>query len=836
MCNEIEGITKNPVSEMLGLVDLGNEAATCAEVPKDAGFYSIKQGADVESITKYLERPIGLFAGAVGTSPGNMYSYNFDTIAAYRNAFRANHWDRLKGAVGIRATLVFTLNVTSSAFNQGIVALAYQYGVQSASSNMARHNFFPLVTNLPHVRLNLASTTMVQLEVPYVSAYEYIPIDINNEANQVDGGVLSLTNLTGSRVVAGQDAPRYTLYVSMKDIEIIGAAPNDVITVTLQAGDVTRHTGSKAVKTVGMLVKGVSEVTKEARDSKIVSNTLSGLSKVARVASYVPGLGAIGGTVDWFASYAAKTAKSLGYSKPLDENVITRVNRYAYGLDGQVDVPSNGVSLAPFQGNKVNIGPDLGMLDDDEMQLDYILGKYQYIYHGRLTNSAAIGDTIYGCPVCPTAFWFRDVVLGASTPLSNKPLKTSNVSTENAFLPSTLCYVADSFRFWRGSFKFRVSFAKTKMHGGRVQFNFVPYTSLDLNNVPFPGTTIVPQLGGFGPAASGYSYIFDLRDADEFEFEVPYISNQPYMSTYRSIGDVSMMVVVPLKGNATVPNTVDFMVEVAATPDFELAVPSPSLMAGVAPVGTASVTYQSGLDLSSAADDISQQVVGERFASVKQIIMMPDYFPQTVANNALFTMNVDPWFKANSPALATPMPITSRALWFASRSSKFANLYAFARGSTMLILQKDGDSNRLTYNLRYSGNLSGQPVSTFSSFYDKENNPYSTVVVAETMESTRLKIPVYGPFARYDVADAYNIFGGNSDAPNTNIWNLGSEINVVPRLNVRNNSGTDRRVFVGRAAADDATLARFVGPPPCTVFNSLATNSPVYGSLAGDIF
>lgn len=814
---------------------MGNEAATCAILPQDRGFYSINQGADVASITRFLERPVIISSGNLGATPGAVYAYDYVATTSYRNQFGANNWDRLNGATGIRATLVFTLNVTSSAFNQGILALAYQYGTaNTVGNNFARHNFFPLVTNLPHVKLNLANSTMVQLEVPFVSQLEYIPVETGND-EIVSGGIVSLTNLTGSRVVAGQDAARYTLYVSMKDIELIGATPFDTTLVTLQSGDGLRHTIVKASKTAGMAVKGISEITKEAKESKLVSNTLSGISKVAKVASYVPGLGAIGGTVDWFASYAAKTAKSLGYSKPLDETHACRMNRYAYGMDGQVDVASNGFALSPFQGNKVNVGPDLGLNDEDEMHLDYILCKYQYIYHGRLTSSAAIGDAIYGAPVCPTAFWFRDVGLGASTPLTNKPLKTSNTAGENAFLPSTLCYVSDSFRFWRGAFKFRITFAKTKLHGGRVQFTFVPYTTVNVNNAPFSGSTIIPFVSATGPVASGYSYIFDLRDAEEFEFEVPYLTNQPYTSTYRSIGDVSMTVVAPLKANASVPGTVDFMVEVAAMPGFELAVPAPSIMAGVPETGTTVITYQSGLDLGPTITDMSQQVIGERFSSVKQIIMMPDYFPFDVVNASIFDMNVEPWFKANAPALASPMSTTAVALWFASRSSRFANLYAFARGSSMLVLQKEVGPERVSFLLKYKGQQGGSNPSTFSSFYDKSLNYYSSVVVADTLESTRLKVPVYGPFARYNVADAWTDFGQNSVAPSTANW-TGTSINIVPQLTVRNNSGASTRILVGRAAADDATLSRFIGPPPCIVFNSLATVSPVYGALPATTF
>ena len=169
-----------------------------------------------------------------------------------------------------------------------------------------------------------------------------------------------------------------------------------------------------------------------------------------------------------------------------------------------MDLPSNAYALAPFQGNKIAISPSIGLEDEDEMQLDNVLTRYQYIFRGTLSTTAAVGDTIYGCPICPTAFWYRDNVLGASNPRSNKPLKTSNTATENAFLPSTLCYIADNFRWWRGGYKFKFSFAKTKLHGGRLQATFIPYLTNPAINAPYASTTKTPATSALGPVTTGY--------------------------------------------------------------------------------------------------------------------------------------------------------------------------------------------------------------------------------------------------------------------------------------------------------------------------------------------
>jgi hypothetical protein len=828
------------MNEEIGLVAFGNEAITCASAPSHMGHYSISQGADVEAITKYLERPVIISTGILGASPGNLYRYGFQTTASYRTLFGATNWDRLDGAVGIRATLVFTLSVTASAFNQGILAVAYQYGL-STINNLDRSQWFPLVTNLPHVRLNVAETTTVQLEVPYVSSLEYIPI-VDANLTTAAGGIVSVTQLTGSPVASGQDPPRYTLYVSMKDIEIIGALPFETTTLTVQTGLRTENLTAAPTKGVDNTTR--SSVTEEGHAVGVLSGALDGVAQVARAVKTIPGLSDIGGTADWFASLASRTARSLGYSKPMDEKQVMRHNLYAYGLDSQVDVPCNGFVASAFQGQKLAIGPDLGMSDEDEMAFDNLLTRYQYLYRGQMFSTTSPGDILWVCPVMPTAFWYRDVALGPTGTRANRALPDTSDATTNALLPTTLCYIADNFRLWRGAFKFRITFAKTKLHGGRVQVSFVPYTENSALNAPIATTSVVPATSALGPVASGYSYIFDLRDASSFEFEVPYITNQPYTSVQKRIGDVSMQVVSALRTNASAPTLVDFMVEVAALPGFELAVPAPSLMTGVPTTGTVAVRYESGLhhqvdyqvgmDFGKTTDDVSQAVLGERFTSVKQVIMIPDFFVQDQPTASIYDQTFEPWFKPNAAPLAIPMSPTLQRLYFGSRSSRMALLYAFCRGGSMAIVMSD-DSVRLTTTVKWRGNFGGTIGSSNGSFYSKYLNQYSTITVAETQDGFRVKIPFYTPFARVSLQGADDTLGGSSSGPNSNTW-PGTFSNIVPQLVVRNTSGTTSRLLIGRAAADDAILARFVGPPPCVILNSAATVNPVYGNASGTLF
>lgn len=805
------------------------EAGNCASVPADTSLYGLQPTDQVADLKRYFERPTLMTQGLLSNTPGLEYAFSFHSTGDFATAFTNVLWDRLDGAVGIRGTLKFHLHIAASAFNQGIIALAWQYGSDLTVSNWDRGRFFPLSVNLPHARLNVASETMTELTVPFVSHAEYIPQSTVG-ATAPGYGTVYVTNLTGSRVVVNQDSVRYKLYVTMHDIELIGATPITSVAVNLQSGV---KASPVLTSTKDNSVPGESEVTREAVRSGIISDVAGSAANLARAVARFPPLSAIGGSAGWFLSGLAKTAKALGYSKPMDETQSTRVLRSAYNFDSHIDVPSAGFTLSNFQSNTVNVGPELGLHDEDEMILSNVLGRYQYIYHGVLTNSNSTNDTIYGCPLCPGAMWFRDFVLGVNNPQSNKPLKASNTLTENSFLPSTLCYVGDNFRVFRGGFKFRISFAKTKLHGGRLLVSYVPYVQATQGNLPPSVQTRVPSATY---QLTGSSMVIDLRDDEVFEFEAPYVSWTPYMPCNWPYGDLSIVVLEPLRSNASVPSTVDFMVEVAAMPDFEFAIPVNSLMSPVPQLGTTAVALQSGAKIVSHREDMSQQVIGEKVHSIKQLIMMPDYVQADLVNNFITRWNAEPWFKGNHPALSTPMSATAQSYFFASKSSRLASLYAFAKGGTMYTLVKDIGASRLTLTLREKGNLGGATL-TSTGFYNKELNSVSPQYTFEALESTRVKVPLYGKFARFPVQRATVAFGGDSLTLGTatTLWDPDFVFNV-PEIVARNQSGAGSRILVGRAAADDATLSRFLGPPPCIILNSLATVSPCSNSTVTGAF
>jgi hypothetical protein len=346
-----------------------------------------------------------------------------------------------------------------------------------------------------------------------------------------------------------------------------------------------------------------------------------------------------------------------------------------------VDVPSSTIVAGPFASNNLKIDPSFAGTDVDEMALPYVLSQWSQICTGRLTTSQAVNSTLYGAYVSPSAMWYREPT---AAPYGNIPpykFGVSNATTgTNAFIPSSVFFWSQLFKEWRGGFEFRFTFAKTKLHGGRLMAAFIPRrTAVELTSVA-PTTTWPtingPENDGTNVQPFAYSAIFDLRDGNTFTFDVPFVSDLPYLRFWDFLGSLTLTVIDPLQVTGTVANYVDFMVEVRAKPDYELAIPCgpayPTHPGG-------HIRLQSGKMLSTINDNASQMAIGESVTSVKQLIMLPK-LTEVSAPVGTTSALVMPWYYQ-------PVPTADRVAQTVPREAYgyggiAASAYLYARGGT----------------------------------------------------------------------------------------------------------------------------------------------------------
>jgi hypothetical protein len=778
-CDAVEGLSvTSGVTENNAGVMFSDEAPICA-VPAqvvDSGVYSV--GDDMQDVKNYLGRPTLIGLGNLSSTVGSLFSTSaqwsqFATLIPF-------FADRLRGVEGLRATLVFTVQHSANPFHQGLLVSCFQYGTGVAYD---RTNVPFACTNLPHVRLNVADNTMSVLRVPFMAEVEYWGRSTSEDQST---GVFRLQQVLPTPLLTSSAAPSFKVFLHMEDIQLIGRRPvTDTVVVTPQAGSLSRS---------------------EAVSSGAASGVLEASSKFARaVGNHLPGLRAFTGPAAWFLNASSKAAAAFGFSKPVDLSAVTRTLRVPTFFEHAVDVVAPAVTVGGFQSNQVSVDPKSGGSEVDEMAFDTILTRYCQIFRGTLPNTLSHGATVYASAVCPMHMWFR--AQGATLPGGNISLPEFS-SVANFYQPSSIMYFAQFFKYWTGSLRYRITFAKSKFHTGRVLFTFILSAVLNTNTSLHANAGTAPALFNGRLQPSQLSKVFDLKDGNVFEFDVDYIFPTPYAGVNNSIGTVSMQVMDTLVNNGESFDIISYIVEVCAKPGFHFA----GLKSPAAPAYTQSTAVpilQSGVGVMKA--DVADLTVGEKFMSAKQLAMAATVRRFDAANAAITTTTI-PYWCANTSWPTTAAAIDTAARDFPlTRSALVAACYSHCVGSTLFSIGTSlGNISAYKVYLEdadFNSRLTSRPASIYNS--DSQVNSISVLGSLGLPGGTFL-LPTLSPVMRYDHAAFTNLWAWGS-----NIISNSNFVSSVYKLAYRNSDGANRIAYVGIAAADDARGVGYIGPPLC---------------------
>lgn len=798
-CAEINSLSINAAPETTGVTSFVQEASTCVEANENAvaiGTY-VPVNADIQNLTKYFARPVAIANGdlPLGTS-GRVFN------AAYNNAGNIlfnfpNGQARLTGVYGVRATLVFSLQVACTPFHQGVLALSWQYGETDNSITYIRSAHSAMCTNLPHARLDLSTDTMVQLRVPFLHSLEYLPINVSNTGlSGAPYGTVALNSILPTNAVTGMSPPRYQIYLHLEDLEFFGANPLSSSNIVFQSG------------------KKLAPITEEfEKESHPFSSATMALSRsVGWISKGVPMLSSIGGPTSWFLAKAAGAIRAFGFSKPTVVDPMMRMIRNSNILEQNVDVPTAALVVGPFASNTLRVSPRFAATDVDEMSLAYILSNYGQICRFNLDVSNAAGTLMWAALVSPSSMWFR---ISSALPYCNTIPPSFAPASANGFLPTSMFYYGQMFRFWKGSMKFRFTFGKAKLHGGRVMINYSPFMN-NLDDVTYlTGNATaggsVADYGSSGPNPFGYSAIFNLRDGNVFEFEVPYISPAPYTPFVSNTGVISMHVVDALQASSVISTNIGVLVEVRAGDDFELANVRTALYPphiGCTPV------FQAGRLLSDSKTDVSELTVGEVVTSAKQLISIPKMTPISLAASTKYQFLIPPWFYQPRASVLTPAPSTQLRESFGF-GGMVACCYAYVRGGTDFHVYPAQDSSANFFSVvRELPGFNSRGLTNQS----PAQQPFSnSPVVINTQGPLHVRLPAYQHLVRYrssclngTLATGSSWAFNGTKSPTIPFDGFGFPsiyVCSIQSANVANG-------FVSRNAADDAYAGSYMGPPP----------------------
>lgn len=798
VCDNVTSLSISNGAEKTGVTSFVQEA--CTNVEALGKFYkspqTITAQSEFQDLKEYFRRPRMIGNGVLSTGTrGNVFNTDVVTDTLFISYF-LNGYSRLAGVEGVRFKLVYTVQVAATPFHQGLLALNWQY---ANAGNSTFRNIAPQsATALPHVRLDLSADTMVQLSVPFMNSREYI--DLGNGARAY--GRISLDNVLPIASVASVSPPTFKLYVHLEEMVLIGPSPQASVAIAFQSG------------------KKLSGAENEYENEALpISSALHAASRsFSWIAKGVPSLSSIAGPPAWFLGKAAGLVRYFGFSKPQIQDPIIRIYKQSNVCEGNVDLPSATVTVGPMASNHLKIDSTFSATDVDEMAMSYVLSQWSQVCYGTLSTSDAAGSTLYGTAVSPNHFWFR---ANASKPFCNVKAPSSIVNVTdaiNCFYPSNLFYWAMMFKYWRGDIKFRFTFAKTKFHGGRIMAAFIPSPLLE-GEAPgnVYGLFNGPEALAGNVQPFGMSAVFDLKDTNVFEFDVPYISNVPFSTFMENTGSLTLTVIDPLQATSSVSSSIPFIVEVCAGSDFELAAPMGPLYPSVRCDSASKIRLQSGKVVSTISPDVSLYTVGEQLQSVKQLAMIPKHFilATQVAGDTTADMNILPWFATN--LIPTTVPgVSGNGLpnYVFGWGMAVAACYNFVRGGTDFHLYSASNNNSICFSATYdsyTGGVESTPAAP-------GNRPPSNKprVISSSNNSLHVRFPAYQKVIRY-LADCAHISGYVPGFNNNGKFNLPLDTNypaLVYSATYDNPPGASvSRIYASTCAADDAQAAFYMGPP-----------------------
>lgn len=495
--------------------DTTGVAAQPIDLFSDTRLYAATKIRGAETIQDFLRRPSLLTSGNLTTTDsGKLYE-----IDPFNALVSGPKLDKLKGVYGIRADIRVVLNVNAVRFQSGRYILAFvpSGGVPVTNagyvaSYKAHATTLTNITQLPHVEIDIATQTHVELLIPWDNVY---PFFIVGSLYPLGIGKIFLYPYVALSAASGDTTASYTIWASMENIDLTGP------TVTQSGG----NWGDRERKAAGI---------------GPVESTLGKVAQASTILGEIPLLSPATKTVSWTAGILARAAHVFGWSKPLTITKTQHVQPRAYRFLGVSDGESCAEPLALVSTTGVVPYPRVGGTKLDEMSIDFIKGIFAYGGKVVWNASHATGTLLADLAIRPNAF---------------------NYSYGLGSVPTPVGFLGTMFKWWRGSFLVRFKLVKNEFYSGRLAVYFEP----NWHGAAFSSTM----------ANSEFSHrvIVDIRDCTEFEVQVPYISAEVYSHWDVSIGTLQVRVLDPLVAPSSVPTNITLVWEVAGGDDMEFAVP-----------------------------------------------------------------------------------------------------------------------------------------------------------------------------------------------------------------------------------------------------------------------
>lgn len=597
-CDDISGIGVGSAVDENQDMEFLNEACVQGAVKTGASWWRRFRFLKEPSVdvSPFFARPVRIASGSVVS--GLNYATNLDATF-FHTAGGTTMWaDKCAGYAGFRGTWCFRVNVSTTPFVGGVLRLVHY---PKANNYVSLVEPIPnaLVRQLPGVNLDVNTNTSAVLKIPHRALYPYMRMfDITSTVTT--NGVFHLRTYLPMNFIAPSVAPDYEIWMWMEDLEFIGIKNS-----TSNLAVVLPASGSGSVATSG-----------EVPNGRPISSFLNAASKLSMwTGTMIPALSTHLLPLTWITRVGAKVASALGYSRPINQQANMPVKSMEWGNLANATGVSTSYNTGLFHDTQVAVAPYCA---DDEDVLSFDFHTVQMHYMGKFNLGAQPAGTLIAKGQLNPHALYTSPNASFVTSFEQIALVTP---TNEALWPSPAMGVAQFFNYWRGGFKYRFVFNKTKFHTGRLLFGYdynpKVLTTLGLDACAVPN---------YASTAYSHRVVIDLREGNDFEVTVPWFCVDPFVTANTSIGSWYMYVVDPLRYSGQVATSIDIYLEASMTPGSNFQAPRPS---GYTPDDTRTniIAASGGASVSTSYDstplDLLATGFGEKVESFKQLAARP---------------------------------------------------------------------------------------------------------------------------------------------------------------------------------------------------------------------
>lgn len=428
---------------------------------------------------------------------------------------------RIQGVMGINGTLKCRLTWNVSPMVQGLYVLFYTppglnfyNDFHELSLGDGAKAFY---TGFPHVIVNLSRVSSAELEVPFIGETAYIPLYKTNIQPQLGSFVL-----VEYSPIRSHDSPVHAtvnIYFAMDKVTTFGTQP-------------------KVANAQSFPKSGAMEATKKKTDEKVSHKLKSWKKTLQPVLNLVP-------EADWVYGGVTTALDWLGFSAPIHPDKQKPVQLSAYMDIANGDNNFVGARLAQTKDAGIN---KLEGLSIDELNLKDYLGTYEYMNQFTVGKNQEQGTLLASYPCSPGSMEFGE--------MSHRVGGDAIIRNGNH-----LSYMANIYEYYRGSLDIKIEPVATMFHSCRLRLIVTPEDMSEAyNNMSYT-----------------YTQIIDINDPKSLEFNVPYLSQNPWRPTSGEIPEKPITIKFYLENVLVAPDNVSdsiqFFLFVKAGEDFELCVP-----------------------------------------------------------------------------------------------------------------------------------------------------------------------------------------------------------------------------------------------------------------------